>query len=355
MAEEKRMPLLDRRRAHDRTSARWMSSGRRELGAIAAAVCAALAVASPLAGGAQAQQPAAAPSDQARSDDARSGQDHVTNSRKPGTKIGLRGHGFVRDASGAFSTIDVDGARSFTVVFGINSTGDTAGGYVDARGTLHGFLRRAGTITTIDFPGAKATFATRVNDLGQIVGAYSNDPNTPALELPHGFLLDNGAFTKIDVPGAAETRPFGINNAGQIVGEYVDTARRSHGFLFANGVYTTIDAPGGTSTWVTDIDDSGRMVGISFGGANATAGPVRGFLRDAQGAFTPIDAPAAPPPPGRPELLTTRPFGLNNRGQVTGVFTDSEGIHSFLMDNGQFTTIAVPDAVGSTLCARHQR
>jgi probable HAF family extracellular repeat protein len=187
------------------------------------------------------------------------------------------------------------------------------------------------------------------------VGAYSNDPNTPALELPHGFLLDNGAFTKIDVPGAAETRPFGINNAGQIVGEYVDTARRSHGFLFANGVYTTIDAPGGTSTWVTDIDDSGRMVGISFGGANATAGPVRGFLRDAQGAFTPIDAPAAPPPPGRPELLTTRPFGLNNRGQVTGVFTDSEGIHSFLMDNGQFTTIAVPDAVGSTLCARHQR
>jgi hypothetical protein len=43
-------------------------------------------------------------------------------------------------------------------VFGINSSGDAAGGYADQRGRLHGFLRLRGDITTIDFPGAKGTF-----------------------------------------------------------------------------------------------------------------------------------------------------------------------------------------------------
>ena len=44
-----------------------------------------------------------------------------------------------------------------------------------------------------------------------------------------------------------------------------------------------------------------------------------------------------------------RPVGLNNRGQITGIFSDSEGTHAFLMEGGVFTTIAVPGAVGRTL------
>jgi probable HAF family extracellular repeat protein len=190
-------------------------------------------------------------------------------------------------------------------------------------------------------------FAARINNRGQIVGAYSTDTHVPVFKLPHGFLLDDGVFTKIDVPGAVETRPFGINNLGQIVGEYVDAARRLRGFLFTDGVYTTIDAPFGTSTSATDIDDSGHIVGSSFGGTTA-AGPTRGFLRDAQGVFTPIDAPGAPPPPGRPQLPTTQVYGLNNHGQITGFVTDSEFGYAFVLDNGVFTTIDAPDAVGGT-------
>jgi uncharacterized membrane protein len=269
------------------------------------------------------------------------------HNRKGGSDVGIKGRGFIGD-NNVFTTIDAPAAGSYTIVFGVDNRGRSLGGYVDERGKLHGFLKDKKAFTALDFPGAKGTFAFRANDAGQIVGGYSEEPNIPALELPHGFLLDNGVFTKIDVPGAVETRPFGINNAGQIVGEYVDEARRSHGFLLHNGTYATIDAPGGTSTWATDIDDSGRIVGISFGVINATSS-VRGFLRDTKGAFTPIDAPAAPPPTGRPELPTTRPFGINNLGQVTGLFTDADGVHSFLLDEGVFTTIDVPDAVGSTL------
>jgi uncharacterized membrane protein len=273
--------------------------------------------------------------------------DDIAPSRKNKNDVGLRGHGFTA-SNGVFTTIDVPGATSFTIVFGINTAGDTVGGYVDAQGATHGFLRRGDAITTIDVPGAQGTFAFRANDAGQIVGAYGNEANVPVTQLPHGFLLDlaTGVFTTIAVPGAVETRPFGINNAGQIVGEYVDAARRSHGFMLdpQNGnTVTTIDAPGGTSTIATDIDDAGRIVGIASGAS------VRGFLRDPQGAFTPIDAPAAPPPPGRPELPGTQLFGINNRGQMTGIVFDSEGIRSFVLDNGAFTTIDAPDAVGSTL------
>jgi probable HAF family extracellular repeat protein len=291
--------------------------------------------------------PAATEAQPAASDLAASADGEMRVSRKGKRDGGIRGHGFVRDGD-VFTTIDAPGVGSFAVAFGIDNRGRTVGGYADDRGRLHGFLKDKEAFTVIDFPGARGTVAFKINDSGQIVGAYGTERNIPATELPYGFLLDNGIFTPIDVPGAVETRPYGINNVGQIVGEYVDQEGRSHGFLLDNGVFTTIDAPDSTSTFAIDIDDSGRIVGRSLNNASPI-GPIRGFLRDAQGVFLPIDAPAAPPPPGRPELPTTQPSGLNNLGQVTGVFTDSDGTHAFVLDNGVFTTIAVPVAVGSTI------
>jgi uncharacterized membrane protein len=178
--------------------------------------------------------------------------------------------------NGVFTTLDAPRTGSFTAVFGIDDSGKkTVGGYVDSGGTLHGFLRDDRRFTNIDFLGAKATLVARMNARGQIVGAYSEDATTPALDLPHGFLLEGGVFTRIDFPGAARTHPFGINSRGQIVGQYRDTGGTSHGFLLDQGVFTTIAAPFNTSTLAADIDDRGRVVGISYGGAGAA----QGFLR----------------------------------------------------------------------------
>jgi probable HAF family extracellular repeat protein len=156
----------------------------------------------------------------------------------------------------------------------------------------------------IDFPGARATLVARVNAQGQTVGAYSEEANAVATDLPHGFLLKDGVFTRIDVPGARRTQPFGINNNGQIVGAYVDAEGRSHGFLLDNGVFTTIDAPDDAATIAFDIDDSGRIVGISGSGGAAT----RGFLRAPDGAFTPIEVP---------DGAQTYAFGINNRAKYS--------------------------------------
>jgi probable HAF family extracellular repeat protein len=60
-------------------------------------------------------------------------------------------------------------------------------------------------------PGASSTFASGINDAGQIVGSFSNSTGT------HGFLDIGGSFIQIDVPGASRTVASGINDAGQIV------------------------------------------------------------------------------------------------------------------------------------------
>jgi uncharacterized membrane protein len=63
-------------------------------------------------------------------------------------------------------------------------------------------------------PGATFTWANGINDVGQIVGAYSDTGGG------HGFLFDQGIYTTIDGPGAVAdfgTQAYGINDSGQIV------------------------------------------------------------------------------------------------------------------------------------------
>ncbi|HYM91868.1 MAG TPA: hypothetical protein VEW91_09580 [bacterium] len=77
------------------------------------------------------------------------------------------------------------------------------------------------SFTTIDAPGATRTWASGINDAGQIVGSFNN----------HGYLRTSwGAFTTFDVPGATDTGAEGINNAGQIVGTFV-AGDKNHGYV----------------------------------------------------------------------------------------------------------------------------
>ena len=94
--------------------------------------------------------------------------------------------------------------------------GQILGNYYD--GASHGFLLDGGAFTSIDFPGALSTEAHGINDLGQIVGSYSDSNH-----FTHAFLMDANGFTSFDFPsptGALYTSFAGINNAGQIVGNY---------------------------------------------------------------------------------------------------------------------------------------
>src|SRR5262245_22466640 len=107
------------------------------------------------------------------------------------------------------------------------------------------------SFTTLDVPGANATFVRGNNASGQIVGSYWDGTTD------HGFLLDNGGYTTIDQPGSDDTEVFGINASGQMVGW------SGLGFLLDNGVYTTFNPfPGrGVKLFPNGINDSGQIVG----------------------------------------------------------------------------------------------
>src|SRR5258708_14162941 len=84
-----------------------------------------------------------------------------------------------------------------------------------------------------------------LNDSGQIVGAYFNEP-APSEANSSGFLYSGGTFTNLQVPGASYTGPIGINDFDKIVGFYhVGGSTNFNGFVYSNGTYTTLTAPGG--------------------------------------------------------------------------------------------------------------
>jgi uncharacterized membrane protein len=139
-----------------------------------------------------------------------------------------------------------------TIVLGINPAGDLVGAYLDAANKTHGFLRRAGTITTIDVQGATLTSCRGINSKGEIVGRFD----------AHGFVRRaNGAIETIDFPGATSTVVGAINPQGDIVGHFV-MGSVTHGFLRkAGGQLDKFDVPGAQTTDPTGISPSGEIVG----------------------------------------------------------------------------------------------
>ena len=83
---------------------------------------------------------------------------------------------------------------------------------------------------------------------------------------PQPSLADNYNFVKLDYPGAAVSYPLSINNKREIVGVFFDSTGVTHGYFYALGTFTAIDYPGaaqfpGGGTFVGGLNDRGDMGG----------------------------------------------------------------------------------------------
>ncbi len=222
---------------------------------------------------------------------------------------------------------------------GINIHGLIVGNYADSNGNNdHGYLRdAAGRFTRIDVPftGAFDTTPFDINVTGVIVGQYRNAPGLAGL---HCFILVGGLFTTLDVQGPGFPHAFntgcrGINASGQVVGRFRDSiTRHRHGFLFSGDAFTQIDFPGATHTIAREINNHGQIAGWYI--TDPAADRSHGFFRDAAGQFSKIDFPGA---------IETFVGGINDRGQIVGSYVDSGNIaHGFLFANGVYTTVPLP-------------
>ncbi|NET44747.1 hypothetical protein [Okeania sp. SIO2B3] len=196
----------------------------------------------------------------------------------------------------------------------------------------NGYFLNGGIFETINFLDADETMINGINDSGEIIGLWGNDPTF----LENSFFRDaDGNFSEINFPTATATRVEDINNLGQIVGSYLDTTGLFHGFLLDNGIFTTIDFPGASGTILTGINDLQEVVGI-FPDADRS---VNSFFRNSAGDFTNIDFPGS---------QDTFAGGINNIGNIVGDYSDSTGLfHGFILEEDNFTSINFP-TIGET-------
>lgn len=212
-------------------------------------------------------------------------------------------HGFLRDKFGTFLTFDVAGSGG-TSPESINSSGEIVGSYEDPpevmnndrmyssrSGAVHGFVRDAeGRITRLDMPRAthgpmEGTYPQSVDDSGVVVGSYDRTHG--------GFIRDaHGAYMTFSVPDSS-IHPAGSKGGEEITachlgvkGAIQGLARKENGVTSASG--TAGLGPGRyRGTVCASVTDGEALVGY-FEDENRAN---HGFIRSAHGALTTFDAP----------------------------------------------------------------
>jgi probable HAF family extracellular repeat protein len=116
------------------------------------------------------------------------------------------------------------------------------------------------------------------------------------------FAAPNYAVTSLGNLGGYRSQPRAMNNAGQVVGWALDADGFQHAFISSAGMMTSL--PSGVSNAI-DINDAGTIV------AQGSGGPI---LLYADGATTGLG--------GARDFI---PYGMNNRGQVTGEYKTFNG------------------------------
>jgi hypothetical protein len=250
----------------------------------------------------------------------------ITGVNNRGTLVGTWANsqggffGFIEQPGGQPTTFSVPGATGVTVTSGINDVGTALAYSIDSSGVSHGWVRSpGGDFTQLDDPlGAGGTTPGGINDRGVIVGFYF-----AASGALHGFVYDHGTFTTLDYPGAPATFLIAVNSSGASVGGYVDASGVTHGFLYEHGTFTTIDAPGaGTAPGQGSAPSGISSSGVIDGAMTNDAGSFGWLL--SKGQFSSLNDPVA--------LAQSMPLCLSSNGRVVGgdYFDASGVIHGYV-------------------------
>jgi probable HAF family extracellular repeat protein len=182
------------------------------------------------------------------------------------------------------------GSSEFGYARDINNRGQVVGESAVAWGaedvTVHAFLWQRGVMTDLGTLGGADSWATAVNDQGQVFGTSSVAPGQyHAFRWERGVMTDLGAFRVsgannrgqvvgtgglVDDYGGVlwdQGRTVGlgfgqvsaINNAGWVVGSGYDDTVNRHAYLWRSGVITDLGTLGGGST-ASDVNDRGVVL-----------------------------------------------------------------------------------------------
>jgi uncharacterized membrane protein len=229
-----------------------------------------------------------------------------------------------------FTTVDVS---PFEVadMFGINNRGQVAGSLLErgATGPGRGFITTRDGFVPLQVPGAELTTGRSLNDSGQAVGTWWAPGN------PHAFVYDGRSYTTLMPPGAVDSWGLDISNSGRVVGNQVN-GQSFLGFTYERGNFTPLSVPGATFTEVFGANNRGDVIGWYGTPANI----LKWFVYR-NGSFETIE-----PPPGGP-LQQFELNDINNAGEMTGWIAPDgtiNAVHGFVMRDGSLELFDFPGA-----------
>jgi hypothetical protein len=185
------------------------------------------------------------------------------------------------------------------------------------------------------------TFA--VNNAGAIAGDYVDAKN-----VQHAMILAGKKLTTVDHKNCVTSGGFssgaiafyGINAAGAAAGWCTSTKTSLYqGFVYAAGKFTAINFPKSNGTQAIGINDKGDVVGLYLDSGSVQHGFVKRGSK-----YTSIDVAGD---------TTTEAWGINNAGQITVFALNSVGTYeSFLYNGKTFKKIIDPNAGATGTIAR---
>jgi probable HAF family extracellular repeat protein len=137
--------------------------------------------------------------------------------------------------------------------YGINKAGQVVGVGLITGDEFHAFLYSGGKMVDLDPFGGVQSWATSINDSGEIIGSACCLASGAAVTT---WLYANGTFTKLSETNSG----LFINNNGQIVG--VNSSE--HAALYSNGSWTDLGGFEGHATEALGINTSGQIVGFAL-------------------------------------------------------------------------------------------
>jgi hypothetical protein len=182
---------------------------------------------------------------------------------------------------------------------------------------------------------ATETDSYAVNNAGVIAGDYVDANN-----VQHAMILAGKKLTTVNHKDCATTGGFasgaiafyGINTAGAAAGYCTNTKTfLNEGFVYAGGKFTAVSFPKSTATDAIGINDKGDVVGLYLD----SSGVQHGFVKKGT-KYTSIDVTG--------DTLTTA-WGINNKGQIAVFAFNSAGSYEGFVYNGKtFKKISDPNA-----------
>jgi len=177
-----------------------------------------------------------------------------------------------------------------------------------------------------------------INDSGMIPMEYLNSD----FQL-QAAILQNGVWQSIDVPNSVQTGTSAPNSSGRLALIYCGASGIWHNTIYHRGTYTDLPdfyGPPGQPAYsfsIMLINDSGMMTGVA---TDANGVPHGLMLNQSLSLFRVFD------PPGS---VNTLPFGINNAGDIVGMYTLPDGTgQGFWSNQGiTFTDVDVPGGTGA--------